>query len=323
MSQQTWPAKKSASSLAAPVVGTMNFGKRTPEPEATRIVARALERGATWFDVANAYGEGESERILGRALEGHRSEVKVATKVGIGTMKGPKEGLAPERITAALDESLTRLGVERIDLYYLHAPDSKTRIEDTLGAVERALVAGKIGAWGVSNYSSWQIVEIVGLCEARGMPPPQASQVLYNLMVRQLDVEYFAFARRYRLHTTVYNPLAGGLLAGRGLHGRIEPGSRFDSNPVYQRRYLSDRFLELARACAALAAKVGLTPAQLAYAWVTQRPGVDSVLLGPASVDHLDAGIDGCALALPAGVATMVDDLHRTYAGTDVTYTRF
>src|SRR3990172_5634125 len=322
MSQQTWPAKKSASSLAAPVVGTMNFGKRTPEPEAARIVARALERGATWFDVANAYGEGESERILGRALEGHRSEVKVATKVGIGTMKGPKEGLAPERITAALDESLTRLGVERIDLYYLHAPDSKTRIEDTLGAVERAVVAGKIGAWGVSNYSSWQIVEIVGLCKARGMRPPQASQVLYNLMVRQLDVEYFAFARRYRLHTTVYNPLAGGLLAGRGLHGRIEPGSRFDSNPVYQRRYLSARFLELARSCAALAAEAGLTPAQLAYSWIAERPGVDSVLLGPASVDQLDVGIDGCALALPAGVAAKVEDLYRTYTGTDVAYAR-
>ncbi len=126
----------------------MNFGKRTPEPEVAHIVAR--ERGVTWFHVANAYGEGESKRIVVRALKGHRPQVKVATKGGVGTMKEPKEGLAREQITASLDESQARLGVERSDLYYLHPPDSKTLIEDTLGAVERALVAGKIGVWAIS-----------------------------------------------------------------------------------------------------------------------------------------------------------------------------
>src|SRR5947207_4603590 len=103
------------------VVGTMNFGKRTPEPEAHRIVARALERGLNFFDTANAYVEGESERVLGRALRGKRA--RIATKVGIGFKMSDPEGLAPEKIARAIDDSLERLGTDRVDLYYFHKPD--------------------------------------------------------------------------------------------------------------------------------------------------------------------------------------------------------
>src|SRR2546422_2246450 len=114
---------RSEGSPPALVVGTMNFGKRTPEPEAHRIVQRALERGLRVFDTANVYVDGESERILGRALKG-RSEARIASKVGIGKMTA-REGLSAARIAAALDESLARLGVDHVDLYYLHAPDPK------------------------------------------------------------------------------------------------------------------------------------------------------------------------------------------------------
>ena len=317
-----WLDPKPAGAPPALTVGTMNFGKRTPADESARIVHRALERRLTWFDTANVYNNGESERLLGRALKGRRGEARIATKVGIGKVSGPPEGLKAARVVAALDESLARLGTDHVELYYLHTPDPRTPFEETLAVLEAARQAGKIGAWGVSNYASWQVGDLLHLCAAHGWSRPRVSQVVYNLLIRQLDLEYFAFAKAHGVHTTVYNPLAGGLLAGKGLGEKLEPGSRFETNAMYRKRYLSDRFFELARAYAALAEGAGLTSEQLAYAWTAQRPGVDSILLGPATLEQLDAGIEGCALELPAGVAAKVEELHRAYVGTEHVYAR-
>ena len=281
----------------------MNFGGRTPRDEAQRIVDRALERGATFFDTANLYCDGESERILGQALRGRREKVGIASKVGLQRRGGRAEGLSAERVRAALDESLQRLRTDYLDLYYLHAPDPQTPLEQTLDALQAALEAGRIRAWGVSNHASWQILELNVLAERRGMPKPQVSQVLYNLLVRQLDVEYFAFARRHRIHTTVYNPLAGGLLARPVQPGAAIPaGSRFEKNKLYRQRYWSQTFLRLSAQYADLARSAGMEPVTLAYAFAASRPGVDSVLAGPGTVAHLDAALDGCATTLPADV---------------------
>jgi aryl-alcohol dehydrogenase-like predicted oxidoreductase len=298
------------------VVGTMNFGKRTSEPEAHRIVARALERGLDFFDTANVYNEGESERILGRALA--KKKARIATKMGIGKMSDP-EGLAPERIAAAIDESLKRLNVERVDLYYFHKPDHTRPLEPSIRAVEKLVDAGKISAWGISNFASWQIVEMMSLARIK----PRVSQVVYNLLIRQLEVEYFKFSARHRIHTTIYNPLGGGLLAGKLKRDADLPkGSRFDNNPMYQRRYLSDRFFDLAEAFAGLAAEAGRTPVELAYQWTASRPGVDSILLGPGSVEQLDAAIDAVGKPLPTEVIEKADQLYREFHGTDATYAR-
>src|SRR2546429_658566 len=137
------------------VVGTMNFGKRTPEPEARRIVDRALERGLDFFDTANAYVDGESERILGRALGERRA--RIATKAGIGK----PEGLAPDHIAQAIEDSLRRLGRERVDLYYFHKPDDSQPLEQSLRAMEKLIASGKVGAFGASNYASWQLLEMI------------------------------------------------------------------------------------------------------------------------------------------------------------------
>ena len=120
------------------VVGTMNFGKRTPEPESHRIVQRALERGVVFFDTANVYVDGESERILGRALGKRRGEARIATKVGIGKMSDP-EGLSPERIATAIDESLRRLGTDFVELYYFHKPDHSRPLGPSLEAMQRLI----------------------------------------------------------------------------------------------------------------------------------------------------------------------------------------
>ncbi len=301
----------------------MNFGGRTAKAEALRIVERALERGAAFFDTANLYCEGDSERILGEAVQGRRESVGIASKVGLWRRGGKPEGLSAERVRAALDESLQRLRTDYLDLYYLHAPDPHTPLEQTLDALQAALEAGRIRAWGVSNHASWQILDLNAACERRGMPKPRVSQVLYNLLVRQLDVEYFAFTRRHPLHTTVYNPLAGGLLAREVAPGAEVPsGSRFEKNKLYRQRYWSQTFLGLAERYAAIARAAGMTPVALAHAFASSRAGVHSVLAGPASVEHLDAALEGCAVTLPAEVQKAIDDVHRDHVGTDVSYAR-
>ncbi len=304
-------------------VGTMNFGARTPAAEARRIIDRAIDQGLSFFDTANVYGNGESERILGAAVRGRRQQVGLATKVGLLRLGGKPEGLGAERITGALDESLERLGTDYVDLYYLHAPDPSTPLEQTLDAIHGLLDSGRIRAWGLSNHAAWQILEIQIACDARKMPRPAVSQVLYNLLVRQLDLEYFAFAARHPIHTTVYNPLAGGLLA-RGAEGARShpPGSRLATNKLYAQRYGSERMQAVTQAYRELASAEGLDLLTLAYAWLAGKPGVDSVLTGPATLAHFEAAVAGCAHTLSVEARTRIDETHRAMLGTDVSYAR-
>lgn len=307
-------------------LGAMNFGKRTSERDSKSIVARALELGVKHIDTANAYNDGLSERIVGEALKGKRDAVVLATKCGFGRVGGKPEGLSHERLVKAADESLKRLGTDWIDIYYLHVPDKDTPIENTLDGVAELLETKKIRAWGVSNYASWQILEMIHLADAaheRKLPRPRIAQQLYNVLLRQLDMEYFAFARRYELHTTVYNPLAGGLLSGKHTRdGASQKGSRFDRNGLYQRRYFTDAMFDRAEALEGLARAEGMSLLELSYAWLAGAPGVDSILLGPASTEQLEAGVSAAVRGLTPEVRGLVDALYRVWLGTDTYYVR-
>jgi aryl-alcohol dehydrogenase-like predicted oxidoreductase len=304
-------------------LGTMNFGKRTPADESQRIVRRALERGIRVFDTANAYNSGDSERILGVALGRDRGDVVVATKVGFGRVGGKPEGLSPEAVDRALTGSLERLGGDHVDVYYLHVPDHATPIEHTLDAMKVQMDAGRVRAWGVSNYASWQILEMHGLADARALARPVVSQVLYNPLHRQLDIEYFAFARRFPIHTTVFNPLAGGLLTGRHrLDEKPRAGSRFDDNALYRRRYWTRAMFDRVEQLRAVAATEGMMLIELAYAWVAARADVDSILIGPASVRQLDDAIDAVQRTPSQEALARVDELWREWNGTDTSYAR-
>ncbi len=326
-----WAKPRAASEPVKLVLGAMNFGRRTAEAEAHRIFDRALERGVVHWDTANAYVDGESERIVGRAIRGRRDRVLVATKVGLvriggvpaGAMRdgGRAEGLSRERILAACDESLSRLGTDYIDVYYLHAPDAATPIEESLGALATLLQAGKIRSWAFSNYSSWQALEMIVWCDRERVARPIMAQQIYNLLVRQLDVEYFAFAAKYGVHTAIYNPLAGGLLAGH-VPGEPPKGSRFDGNPMYRRRYWNDTMHARVGEYRTLAAELGIGIVELSYSWLASRAGVDSILVGPGSIEHLDAALDGCTRPLGEEASARIDVIHRTQQGTDAVYAR-
>lgn len=302
-------------------LGTMNFGRRTPAPEASRVVERALERGVRLFDVANIYNEGESEKILGKALGARRGDVLVASKVGLDRVGGKPEGLSRDAIVRACEASLRRLGTDVIDLYYLHAPDHRAPPEEIVGALGELVQQQKIRAWGVSNHASWQALELLHCADARGVPRPRVSQVMYNALIRQVEQEHLRFCARYRLHVTAYNPLAGGLLVG-DRRAAIAPGSRFDKNAMYRRRYLNEALLDLVDALAPVAHDEKISLVTLAYAWLAARPGVDSILAGPGSVAHLDDALDGAAHALSPGAMKRVDEVFLDYLGTDASYAR-
>ncbi|MFO0668325.1 MAG: aldo/keto reductase [Polyangiaceae bacterium] len=314
--------KRASGAPVSVTLGAMNFGKRTPEAEALRIVDRAHERGVRIIDTANVYENGASERIVARALAARPGAFRVATKVGLARSGRRAEGLAPAVVKRAFDESRGRLGVDVIDLYYLHAPDHEVPIEDTLDAVLELVQSGKLRAFGVSNYASWQILEIVQRCTALSAPGPVVAQQMYNLLVRQLDVEYFRFARKYALPTTTYNALAGGLLARPLAFDAVPKGSRFDENAMYRRRYWSRAFFEAVERYRAMAEERGRSLASLSYGFLAARPDVDSVLVGPATCEHLDVALDGLAQPLDDATMRAIDDVARDLAGTDATYAR-
>ncbi|HEX2880558.1 MAG TPA: aldo/keto reductase, partial [Polyangiaceae bacterium] len=317
---ESWRALREPSRVPELILGTMNFGKRTAEPDALRILDCALERGVTFWDTANAYVNGEGERILGKALRGRRDRVLVASKVGLwrsgGTTAGllqsggQAEGLSRARIFAACDESLQRLQTDYLDLYFLHVPDPSTPIEESLSAMAELIRLGKIRSWGTSNYASWQMLEMIQWCDREGVQRPLLTQQIYNLSVRQLDIEYFAFASKYRLHTAVYNPLAGGLLSGKHQFGEPPAGSRFQNNAMYQARYWSERSFAAVASYQAVANELGVDLATLAYAWLGTRSGVDSILIGPGSVEHLEHALRARELRLDANTIQRLDALY-------------
>jgi aryl-alcohol dehydrogenase-like predicted oxidoreductase len=298
-------------------LGTMNFGRRTPEAEAKRIVDCAIERGVTHVDTANLYSDGDSERLVGRALARRRDQVVLTTKVGAWK----REGLSPARVVASLDESLGRLGTDFVDVYLLHLPDAATPLEQTLDGLATVLESKKARSWGVSNFSAWHIGELNHLCDARGLARPSQSQVLYNLAVRQLELEYFAFTRRFPIQTTIYNPLAGGLLA-RDPEAARPKNARLDSQALYRKRYGSDAMRTFARRCAAIAKTAGLSLLELSMGWVCQREGVDAVLVGPATLEHFEAAVKASEVVLAPDVLGALDSVHLDFTGTDVSYAR-
>jgi aryl-alcohol dehydrogenase-like predicted oxidoreductase len=329
---ESWRALRAPNEVPRLILGTMNFGKRTAEPEALRILDCALERGVTFWDTANAYVNGEGERILGKALKGRRDRVLLASKVGLwriggatsGLLQsgGQPEGLSRARILAACDESLQRLQTDYLDLYFLHVPDPSTPIEESLGAMAELIRVGKIRSWGTSNYASWQMLEMINWCDREGVQRPLLTQQMYNLSVRQLDIEYFAFAAKYRLHTAVYNPLAGGLLSGKHQLGEPAVGSRFHGNAMYQARYWSEQSFAAAASYQAVARDLGIDLVTLAYAWLGTRPGVDSILIGPGTVDHLEHALKAREQRLDADTLQRLDALYVQHQGSDARYAR-
>jgi len=315
-------SRKAAGTLAVPVLGCMNFGGRTPADESRRILEAALRAGVRAFDTANMYGEGASESIVGEVLAG-APDVFVATKVGLLPVKGGVEGLSRDVVLKSADAGLKRLRRDSVDILYLHAPDRRTPLAETLGAMQELVASGRVRHVGMSNYSAWETCEAFTIADSIGLARPRIAQVLLNAAVRQVKLEFTSFAAKHGVHLTAYNPLAGGLFARRPSPGDAPPpGSRFALTDRYRHRYWTGRMFTFADALHTLADAHRLTAVDLAYGWLAAHPAVDSILLGPATVPHLDAALASLGKPLPQAVRKAVVDLQRDFDGTDARYAR-
>ena len=197
-------------------LGSMMFGGATDEPTAARIVARAREQGVNFIDTADGYNAGRSEEIVGRAIREHRSWWVLATKCANPTGEGPNaRGVSRRHVFDAVEASLRRLGVDAIDLLYLHKEDHATPLAETVRALADLIRAGKIRYFGVSNYRSWRVAEICRLCDEAGIDRPIASQPLYNALNREVEVEHLPACGYFGLGVVPYSPLARGVLTGK------------------------------------------------------------------------------------------------------------
>jgi len=309
-------------SLPKIVVGTMNFGVRTTDDEARAIVEFALSHGLSWFDTANVYGNGAAEEILGRLLEGRRDQVVIASKVGFRGLEAGPEGLSANVIDQAISASLKRLRTDHLDICYLHVPDPQTPLAETVAAMGRAVERGQTLHWAVSNHASWQIMALDNVCDELGVVRPIISQVVYNILVRQVELEYLRFAKFRGIATLAYNPLAGGLLTGQHLRrDRPAEGSRLATDERYRRRYWSARLCELRDEFATKAEAFGMSVTELAYRWLAHRE-IQSVIAGPRVVDHLSDAWRFVQEALLPALLTEVDEISATHTGTALSYAR-
>jgi aryl-alcohol dehydrogenase-like predicted oxidoreductase len=313
--------------MSSLVLGTMTFGDTVDAAGAAKMLDTALDAGITAVDTANGYAGGETERILGELLPARRDRISLATKAG---MPHPDAGehspLSPQGLRASVEGSLSRLGVERIDLFYLHQPDRACALTDTLATIASLVAEGKIGALGVSNFAAWQIAELNRTADEVGAPRPVIAQQLYNLLARRVEEEYVEFADAAGLLTMVYNPLAGGLLTGRHSFERDPSSGRFaDSRlaEMYRERYWDERLFDAIERLTAIAENAGIPLVELSLRWVLGKPATSAVLLGGSKAEQLEANIAALAAGpLPEDVVEACDAVGAFLRGPMPAYNR-
>ena len=307
-------------------LGTMTFGSQVTEPEAARMVDFAMDRGLNFIDTANVYNAGLSEEITGRILGSRRTQIVLATKVRgkMGTGDDEYVGLSPKAISRAVEDSLKRLGTDYIDIYYLHQPDRSTDIYDTLEAMNDLVAAGKVRWIGTSNYAAWEMAEMAEVSEKLEYQVPRVAQPMYNAVARGIEQEYLACTERYDITNVCYNPLAGGLLSGKqSLEQGPLPGTRFDGNQRYLKRFWHREYFQAIEALKRVAGDLGISLAEMALRWVCNREGADCVILGASKMAHLEQNIEASqAGPLPEDALATCDEVWRALRGPTPQYNR-
>lgn len=284
-------------------LGCNNFGKRVDEAGTVRVVQAALDAGINFFDTADIYGGTDSERFLGRALEGRRDRAVIATKFGM-RIDDDRQGARAEYVPRALEASLKRLGTDRIDLYQLHQPDPVVPIEETLGALETLVRAGKIREIGCSNFSALQLHEARAAATSMGITSFVSVQNEYSLLNREPDRDVLSECDRLGMSFLPYFPLASGLLTGKYRKGAAPPeGARLQA----ESSRLTDENLSIVEGLIDFANRRGHTILELAISWLLTRPTVASVIAGATSPDQVRANAAACRWYLASSDLSEID----------------
>jgi len=304
--------------------GTMTFGKPADQRTCNRMVDQCIDAGMNFFDTANMYQVGVAESMLGEALKGKRNKQILSSKVRFKMGEGPDEsGLSKKAIYRAIDESLKRLQTDYVDIYYLHFPDYSVPIEETLEALEFLVGQGKIRYPGTSNYAAWQQCEMLNIAEKNSYKPAVITQPMYNLLARGIEQEWLPMTKHFGLSNVVYNPLAGGLLTGKHHIQTVTPGTRFDSNKLYQDRYWHPEDFAAVEKLQSIGQKAGRSLVSLALNWLLHHTASDCVILGASQPEQLAENLVACEEgSLSEDVVKACDEIWNELRGPIPAYNR-
>jgi aryl-alcohol dehydrogenase-like predicted oxidoreductase len=314
------PLGRTGVSVSQMCLGAMMFGAfgNPDHDDAVKIIHRALDAGINFIDTADGYSAGESELILGQALAGGRREsVVLAVKFGVpfADQDPNHRGASRRWITEAVEGSLSRLQTDWIDLYQVGVPDPNTDIDETLGALSDLVRAGKIRYFGTSKVPASQIVEAQWTAERRGHGRFRTEQPPYSLLTRAIEYDVLPTCLRHGMGVMTYSPLAGGWLSGRyrkgqevsgpgsAARGRRFPGAYDSTNPANAAK------LAAADALGALADEAGITLIQMAVAFAIRHPAVTSAIIGPRTMEHLDAYLAADGIDLASDLLDRIDQI--------------
>lgn len=277
-------------------LGTMTFGHGTDEAEAKRMVDLSFDAGVNFFDTANSYAEGQSEILLGKALKGRRRDAVVATKFFNPMGSGPNDsGMSRVHIMQAIEDSLERLQMDYVDLYYIHHVDSQTPLEEMLRALDDLVHQGKVRYIACSNYQAWLLSEALWLSDTANLSRFECYQPQYSLVVRDIEQELIPLCQFKGLGVVVWSPLSGGFLSGKYKPGeRMVQGTRSEEAWAYPQRSFAANADETLTTLLEVADDLGRSPAQVALRWVLEQPAITSVIVGARTTDQLQDNL-GCA----------------------------
>jgi aryl-alcohol dehydrogenase-like predicted oxidoreductase len=310
---------RSGCAVSVVALGTMTFGAESSEDVAHAQLDRFFEAGGTLVDTADVYAGGASEEIIGRWLARQnaslRDQVVLATKGRFNTGPGANDvGLSRKHLRSALDASLRRLGVDTVDLYQVHAFDPVTPLDETLEFLDDAVHAGKVQYIGLSNFTGWQTQRAVAIAERHSWTPLVSLQPQYNLLVREVEWEIVPAALANGLGLLPWSPLGGGWLTGKYTRTERPTGAtRLGENPergveAYDRRSRVERTWTVIDAVGRVAAEGGVSMVAVALAWLVDRPGVASVILGARTVEQLEENLGAVGLHLGPEETRILDE---------------
>lgn len=296
-------------------LGAMMFGSwgNNDHADAIRIIHRALDAGINFIDTADVYSGGTSEEIVGKAIEGRRDDVFLATKffMPMNPDDPNQSGGSRRWIIREVENSLRRLNTEYIDLYQVHRPSPDTDVEETLGALTDLVRQGKVRYIGSSSYSGSQIVEAQWAARERNLERFVTEQPPYSILARGIEEDVLPTVQRHGMGTLSYSPLAGGWLSGRWRKdsassptSSARPSARFDMT-----RFANQRKLDLVEDLAQLAEESGLSLIELAIAFVINHPGITSAIVGPRTMAQLESYLPAASVALTADVLDRIDEI--------------
>jgi aryl-alcohol dehydrogenase-like predicted oxidoreductase len=311
-------------------LGCMSYGQATTgvlrwpwtlsEENSRPFIKSALEQGVNFFDTANVYSDGESERVLGRAIRdfAKRDEVVIATKVCSPVRTGPNgRGLSRKAILSEVDKSLERLGTDYIDLYIIHRFDSRTPLEESLEALNDVVRAGKVRYLGASSMYAWQMMKAIGIQRANGWASFISMQNYYNLLYREEEREMLRLCQSEGVGVTPWSPLARGRLARPWVDEPQTDRAKSDlfaktlfSKTTHIDKPVVDRLVEIA-------SEHGIPPSQIALAWLLSKPVITSPIVGATKLQHLDDAIGALSVKLSDEDIRRLEEFYQPHSATE------